>query len=176
MDFPFDAIEKLRNLEAFTLEKSRVRLLPRFNGLNRLKHIRIDGSLISGFPVGAFANMASVKQIHVVNSDVTTLAEGIFGRLENLVLANFSNNRIDHIQRRCFALLPRLEVSRRLRARALYIHLLILFFSFDYKTNALILLICLIVYFFALCGHCIRLFSINENITGCFSQTFFQFV
>lgn len=120
MDFPFDAIEKLRNLEAFTLEKSRVRLLPRFNGLNRLKHIRIDGSLISGFPVGAFANMASVKQIHVVNSDVTTLAEGIFGRLENLVLANFSNNRIDHIQRRCFALLPRLEVSRRLKA--LYIH------------------------------------------------------
>lgn len=80
MDFPFDAIEKLRNLEAFTLEKSRVRLLPRFNGLNRLKHIRIDGSLISGFPVGGFANMAAVKQIHVVNSEVTTLAEGIFGR------------------------------------------------------------------------------------------------
>lgn len=111
VDFPFDAIEKLRNLEAFTIEKSRIRLLPRFSGLNRLKHIRIDGSLITGFPVGAFSSMSSVKQIHVVNSHVERLAEGIFGRLDSLILANFSGNRIDHIQRRCFALLPRLEVT-----------------------------------------------------------------
>ncbi|CAG7818127.1 unnamed protein product [Allacma fusca] len=110
VDFPFDSIENLKNLEAFTIEKSRIRLLPRFNGLNRLKHVRIDGSLISSFPVGAFASMASVKQIHVVNSNLGSLAEGIFGPLETLLLANFSGNRIDLIQRRSFALLPKLEV------------------------------------------------------------------
>ena len=111
VDFPFDSIEKLRNIEAFTIEKSRIRLLPKFNGLNRLKHVRIDGSLISSFPVGAFASMPSIKQIHVVNSNLGSLAEGIFGPLETLVLANFSGNRIDLIQRRSFALLPKLEVS-----------------------------------------------------------------
>ena len=111
MDFPFDSIERLKNLEAFTLEKSKIHLLPRFNGLNRLKHIRIDGSVISGLPVGAFAQMASVKQIHLVNSNLGTLAEGIFGPLETLLLANFSGNRIERIQRRSFALLPKLEVS-----------------------------------------------------------------
>jgi len=110
-DLPFDTIERLKNLEAFTIEKSQIRLLPRFNGMNRLKHIRIDGGHITGFPVGAFAQMASIKQIHVVNSKVVSLAEGIFGPLDTLLLANFSGNHISYVQRTSFALLPRLEVS-----------------------------------------------------------------
>ena len=99
---PTDSVDFLEQLEVLSVENSQILRLPRVAGLRRLKLFKVDGSRVRDLPTDALRGLPELRYLHVTNSHLKKVDSGILESLNNLQMANFTNNRISWVHSRAF--------------------------------------------------------------------------
>ena len=109
---PKDSIDYLHELTVFSVENSQIVSMPRVEGLRKMKLFKIDGSQIREIPSQSLRNLPALRYLHISNSAITKLDIGVLENLRDLVVANFTQNRLTWLHPRAFRYMEQLkEVS-----------------------------------------------------------------
>ena len=106
---PKDSIDFLHELTVFSVENSQIVTMPRVNGLRKLKLFKIDGSQIREIPSQSLRNLPALRYLHISNSAIARLDIGVLENVRQLVVANFTQNRLTWIHPRAFRYMEQLK-------------------------------------------------------------------
>ena len=106
---PKDSIDYLHELTVFSVENSQIVSMPRVVGLRKMKLFKIDGSQIREIPSQSLRNLPALRYLHISNSAITKLDIGVLENLRDLVVANFTQNRLTWLHPRAFRYMEHLK-------------------------------------------------------------------
>ncbi len=81
-----------------------------FNGLTKLRQLRLAGNRLQSLPPGIFDSITTLEELFLFGNDLTSIPAGLFDRLTGLTKLDLSQNLLSSLPERIFQPLGMLEV------------------------------------------------------------------
>ncbi|VVC97269.1 protein artichoke [Leptidea sinapis] len=107
---PAESLSKLHYLQAITIQSQKLKRIPTFANLKKLKYINIQSESLNNISEQTFHNLPSLNKLFITGSpNLHILRENVFYNLPKLTKLEIANCGLSNIHMRALSLLPLLN-------------------------------------------------------------------